>query len=133
MEQPTVRVELPGGAWAVLYRDVLRKTARLQEAELRRHMTPVSVETFGQADSSRFPLSELQAGKEPPKKDYIINFDEVDNNIVNEAYVLNQVKEWSFSEISAEAIGMLSREQYDALVKEMDRLYKPIPLGHNAG
>jgi hypothetical protein len=127
MEQPTIRIELPGGAWATVYRDVLRRTARLQEAELRRHMTPVA-EMKG---SEKMLLSELRKGKEPPKDgDYLVDFGSVDNEAISEAYILNQVKEWSLGPmpITSEDIGMMSGVQYKALVEEMDRLYKSPPL-----
>jgi len=128
MEQPTVRIELPGQAWAVIYRDVLRKTARLQEAELRRHMTPVASEA-----GRKMLLSELQAGKTPPKEgDYVIDFDAIDNDAINDMYMLNQTAEWSFGPIASATLEMMPSAAYKALAEEMDRLYKPVPLPKTA-
>jgi hypothetical protein len=128
MEQPTTRIELPNGAWADVYREVLRKTARLQEAELRRHMTPV--ETMG--SEAKLLLSELRAGKEPPKDgDYLVDFAAVDNDAINDTYILNQVREWSFGlPVTREAIDNMPSAAYKALVEGMDRLYKTVPLAN---
>jgi len=127
MELQTVRVELSNGGFAVLFKDVLRKTARLHEAELKKYMVPVETMADG---SGKILISELQAGKEPPKKpDYLIDFNEIDPDSVNRIYLLNQVKEWSLGPVDANTVdNLLTDDDYKALVKEMDRLYKPSPL-----
>jgi hypothetical protein len=125
MQLQTVRIDLGGGDHAVVYRDVLHVTARLHEAELRRHMT--LVETFGQG--GKVLLSELEAMAAPPKAEYLVDFAGIDDNAVNEIYILNQVVEWSLGPVDREGVDRrLTREQYKTLVKEMDRLYKPTPL-----
>jgi hypothetical protein len=120
MELPTTRIDLRSG-YAIVFTDVLRKTARLHEAELRRAMTP--------ADSKGVKLSSLQAGIELVNPDYVVDFSKIDAEAVNRIYILNQVKEWSLGPVTPEVYDTLLLDaDYKTLVKEMDRLYKASPL-----
>ena len=57
-------------------------------------------------------LSELQAGKTPPKEgDYVIDFDAIDNDAINDMYMLNQTAEWSFGPITAADCSRLDAER----------------------
>jgi hypothetical protein len=124
----TVRIELPGNAYATAFKDVLRKTARLHEAELRKVMTPID------ATTGKVLLSELEAAPQAQHKvDYKVDLLAIDQDKVNEIFILNQVAEWSFGPVDYDTLeNLVSREQYKALVKEFDRLYKPVPLAGSA-
>ncbi len=127
MELETEKIKLPGGAWATVYKDVLRRTARLHEAELRKYMQPVG----GGADPTKVLRSQLKDNPELGVVDYEIDFVAVDANkdSINEIFILNQTVEWSFGSVDAETLDTkVTREQYNAFVEEIDRLYKPIPL-----
>jgi hypothetical protein len=142
MQLETVKIDLGGGDWAVVYKDVLRVTARLHEAELRKHMTPVKV---GKDGNGKVLLSELDRDAVIPQMDYLVDIPSLreSDEIINEIYIFNQVVEWSFGPferadnhqlLNPEAIRetidyKMTREQYRTLVQEMDRLYKPLPLG----
>ena len=126
MRLETVNIELGGGDHAVVYKDVLRRTARLHEAELRKYMTPI--EAVG--EDGKVKLSELEKMETLPDVDYIVNMTNVDNDAINELFIINQVVEWSIDgPVNHDTIdNKLTREQYKVLVKEMDELYKPVPL-----
>jgi hypothetical protein len=125
MELELVTINLPGGAEAHVFKDVLRKTARLHEAELQKYMTPID------PDSHRVLQSELKAKPLAGAVDYQIDFIAVDANKhkINEIFILNQVHDWSFGPVDYATLeAMVSREQYTKLVEEIDRLYGPSPL-----
>ncbi len=127
MELEKVRIELPGGTYALVYKDVLRKTARLHEAELRKHMTPFN--QFG--DPKKVLRSSLKDNPQRGVVDYYIDFVAVDanNERINEIFILNQTLEWSFGPVTLEVLETgLTRDQYQLFVEEIDRLYKPSPL-----
>lgn len=125
MQLQTTRIDLGDGDFAVIYNKVLRVTARLHEAELRKHMTPV----LKDGGSLKVLASELEALADAPKLDYLIDLAAIDDNAVNEIYIFNQVAEWSFGSVDLPTLEMkVTREQYKTLVREMDRLYKPLPL-----
>lgn len=126
MELETVDIELPGGARVKAYKEVLRKTARLHEAELRKYMTPVD------ASTGKVLQSELAADPQAEHKvDYIIDLEAIDINKdkINEIFILNQVAEWPFGPVTLDTLeGKVTSEQYKKLVEEFNRLYKPNPL-----
>ena len=125
MELETVGIELGGGATATLFREVLWRTARLQEAELRKHMTLVDTAE----NNTKILLSELEKALTAPKPDYVVDLGSLEPDVINEIYILNQVVSWTFGPVDkATLYGKVTRDQYKTLVKEMDRLYKPIPL-----
>jgi len=129
MQLQTVKVELGGGDTAIIYTDVLRITARLHEAELRKCMTLVDKSGKG----GKALLSELEQMETMPKADFEIDMSKVDDDAINEIFVLNQVVKWTFGAVDHETLETkVTREQYKALIKEMDRLYKPIPLAGSA-
>ena len=126
MELELVRIELPGGDYAMAYKDVLRKTARLHEAELRKYMTPKpeAKTTVMQSELEANPAANLAI-------DYEVDLLAVEQNqdAINELYILHQVPEWSFGPVDAEVLeNRVTDAQYKALVKELNRLYKPSPL-----
>jgi len=129
MKLETVKIDLGGGDHALVYKDVLRVTARLHEAELRKCMT--RIEMFG--DDGKVLLSELERMETEPKSDFLIDMDRVDNDAINEIFVLNQTVEWTLGPVNRETLDRgMTREQYKAMVQEMDRLYKPVPLAGSA-
>lgn len=125
MELATVHIDLPGGATAEVYKDLLRKTARRHEAELRKYMAP-------KADSPTKVLqSELEASN--PAKfaiDWEVDLLALDEHQdeINAIYILNQVAEWSLGAVDAATMEMMTDAQYKALVQELDKLYKASPL-----
>lgn len=117
----TVRIDLGNGAWAEVHREVLHRTYRLHEEILRRAMTPLG--------DTKMKMSDFESGKKPPKVDYVIDLALVDTHEVNAVYILNQVAAWSLGPVTHETIeNLLTRDQCIILVREMDRLYQPIPL-----
>jgi len=129
MKLQTVKVDLGNGDHATIYKDVLRVTARLHEAELRKYMTPV--ETFGK--DGKILLSELEKMETMPSTEFLVDMTNIDNDAINEIFILNQVIEWSLGPVDKDTLDTrMTREQYKILVKEMDGLYKPIPLAGSA-
>lgn len=125
-------IELPGGGWAKVYKDVLRKTARLHEAELRKYMTPYNPD----CDPSKVLRSTLKANPALGIVDYYIDFVAVDaaTERINEIFILNQTVDWSFGPVTAEVLEEhLTRDQYQVFVEVIDRLYKPNPLLERSG
>jgi len=129
MKLETVRIDLGSGDHALVYKDVLRVTARLHEAELRKYMTPV--EAIG--DGGKVLLSQLEKLETMPKTDFMIDMSNIDNDAINGIFILNQTVEWSLGPVDNETLDRcMTREQYKAMVQEMDRLYKPVPLAGSA-
>ncbi len=128
MKLETVRIELPGGEHAVVYKDVLRRTARLHEAFLRQYMRPIT------PPSGPVKMTDLEKMETMPKTDYTIDLNAIDNDAINELFIVNQVVEWSIDgPVAHDTIeNKMTREQYKVLVKEMDRLYTPVPLAGSA-
>ena len=121
MAENTVKVELTNGRNAFVYREVLHKTYRQHEDILRRAMEPVGPTTI--------KMSDAEAGKKMPKVDYVLDVSKLDMHEVNELYILNQVAEWTYGPVTREVIeNQLTRDDCLLLVREMDRLYQPIPL-----
>lgn len=126
MKLETIRIDLGGGDYAVVYKDVLRRTARLHQAELRKYMTPLN-------KLGKVKMSDIEKLDTLPSVDYEIDMDSIDNDAINELFIVNQVAEWSLGDISRETIeNGMTREQYNKLVQEMDGLYKPVPLAGSA-
>ena len=129
MKLETVKIDLGGGDHALVYKDVLRVTARLHEAELRKYMTPV--EALG--DGGKVLLSQLEKMETMPRADFLVDMSNVDNDAINDIFILNQTVEWSLGPVDRHTLDMLmTREQYKVMVKEMDGLYKPVPLVDSA-
>lgn len=127
MRLQTVDIDLGGGDQATVYKDVLRVTARLHEAELRKYMRPV--ETFGQ--NGKVLLSELEKLETMPE--IMVDMSNIDDDAINEIFILNQVVEWTLGPVDRETLDRaMTREQYKTLVREMDRLYTPAPLADSA-
>jgi hypothetical protein len=129
MEISKTRIELPDGGWAVLYTKVLRRTHRLHTNLLMDYLVPVE-------PPKPQLLSKLQDkmkfGEAPKPPDYTIDTTKIDNNKVNELFIFNQVVEWSFGPVNYDTLETgVNREQYVALIKEMDRLYEPNPLSRD--
>ena len=121
MELKKVRIELPGETYAVVFKDILRKTARLHEEELKK--------AIKRPDDTLISLKELKPGTSLPKPDIKLDWWDLDNGAINEIFILNQVAEWPFGPIDRDTLEMkVSKEQYEKLVEEMDRLYQPSPL-----
>ncbi len=117
----TVKVGLTNGRVAFVYREVLHRTYRQHEDILRRAMTPSGETTI--------KMSQLEAGKKMPKVDYVLDVTKLDMNEINVLYILNQVAEWSYGPVTREVVeNQLTRDDCILLVREMDRLYQPIPL-----
>ena len=138
MELEKVRIDLGNGDYADILKQVLRVTSRLHTAELKRHLKPVEI--TGKDGNGKLLLSELDRDTAGLKMDYVVDLASVDDDVINEIYILNQVTEWSFCKIdrpngvlhNAEEVRMaldykMTRDQYKILVGEMDRLYKPLP------
>lgn len=129
MELEKVTIDLGHGDQAVVYKDVLRVTARLHEAELKKHMTPVEVGNDGKVLLSK--LEEVDTTS--PKLDYLVDLRSIDDDTVNEIYILHQVVSWTLGSVDLETLNnKMTNEQYKKLVKEMDKLYKPVPLASAA-
>ena len=127
MKLQTVEIDLGGGESATVYKDVLRVTARLHEAELRKYMT------LADESEGKVRLSELEQMETMPGPDFIVDMTNVDNDAINEIFILNQVVGWTLGPVDKQTLDYaMTREQYKALVKEMDRLYKPVPLAGGA-
>ena len=129
MKLETIQIELGGGDHAVVYKDVLRVTARLHEAEIRKCMTLVDDSGAG----GKMLLSALERMETAPNVDYMVDYAGIDNDAINNIFMLNQVVEWSLGPVDKETIDTkMTREQYKVLAGEMDRLYKPVPLAGGA-
>jgi len=129
MKLETVKVDLGGGDSAVIYKDVLRVTARLHEAELKQYMSPVK--PLG--DHGKVLLSELEKMETDPKAEFLVDMTNIDNDAINEIFILNQVVKWTLGPVDKETLDRgMTREQYKVLVLEMDGLYKPVPFVKSA-
>lgn len=128
MKLETVTIDLGNGDHAVVFKDVLRVTARLHEAKLKEYMKPVG------KPAGPVKMSDLERMETMPKTDYTINLDDIDNDAINELFIVNQVQSWTIDgPVNHETIEhKMTREQYKILVQEMDRLYKPVPLAGSA-
>ena len=73
-------------------------------------------------------LSEMQAGTAKLLNDYQVDIEAMDDDAVAEIFILNQVTEWAFGNISHETIGNVPSSKIQMLVKELNELYKPSPL-----
>ena len=123
MKLETVQIDLGHGDYATAYKDELRVTARLHTAELRKHMTPVAPVN----------LSDIKADAPAAKPDYQVDFAGIDDDAINEIFILNQVTGWTFGPVDRETLDTkVTKEQYEILVRELDRLYKPSPLSKPA-
>ncbi len=133
MKLETVRIECGGGHYAVVFKDKLRRTARLHEAELRKAMHPImDKSTMGQPDG-QVKLSELEKMETMPEADFLIDAASIDNDAINEIFLVNQVIEWSLDgPVTHESIQAMPAMMYKKIVEEMDRLYKPVPLAGSA-
>ncbi len=119
--EPIVKVTLTNGRWAMIYREMLHKTFRQHQAVLQRYLVPTG--------NTVAKMSDIEAGKKPPKIEYTIDFAKLDMYEINEIYLLNQVVEWSYGPVTRTIIEeQLTRDDYLILVGEMDRLYQPSPL-----
>jgi hypothetical protein len=125
LELPVVHIELENG-WADAYRERLRITARLHQAEMKRCMVPVDDETY---KDGKAELSKLQELEVMPKPKFLVDTTLLDNDVINEIYILYQVRQWSFGPVDKQTLDYgLTDTQYAQLVRELDALYKPIPL-----
>ncbi len=126
MEIQKVRIELPDNGWAVLYAKVLRRTHRLHTNLLMDYLIPVEPPKPQLLSKIQ---DKMKFGEAPKPPDYTIDTTKIDNNKVNELFIFNQVVEWSFGPVDYDTLETcVNREQYVALIKEMDRLYEPNPL-----
>jgi len=131
MKLETVRIDCGGGHYAVVFKDKLRRTARLQEAELRKCLRPIEAGKPAAPDKLR--LSELEKMETMPESDFIIDMAAIDNDAINEVFIINQVAEWSFGfPITHDSIENMPALAYKKIVEEMDGLYKPSPLADSA-
>ena len=108
----TVKVDLGGGAWAELLAQTMHLTTKRVRAAMRKYRAPMLVDT-----------NTVQSAL--PDKIDLATFD-VDE--INEIVILSQVKAWSFGDISQVVLDAMPTTQYDALVREVDRLYGGDPL-----
>ena len=125
MEMPTERVDLRGNNWAELYVEMKRITARLHEAEIRKHMRPL--------DETPMLASELRSEARKWPEDFVIDTAAVDSGRVAEHYMLHQVKEWSFGPVDQATIDDMPKHAFDELRAEIDRRYVPNPLPASGG
>jgi hypothetical protein len=117
----TVRIPLTNGRVAFVYREVLHKTYRQHEDILRRAMTATGDTTI--------KMSQVEDGKKMPKVDYVLDVSKLDMHEINELYILNQVAEWTYGPVTHEVVeAQLTRDDCIILIREMDRLYQPLPL-----
>lgn len=128
MKLETVTIDIGGGDSVVAYKDVLRVTARLHEAKLKEYMKPVG------AQKGPVKMSELELMETMPKTEYTIDMDAIDNDAINELFIVNQVASWTIDgPVNHDTIEhKMTREQYKKLVKELDALYTPVPLAGSA-
>lgn len=126
MEIPTKRIELEDGSWAEVYAEELRITARLHQAEMRKCMVPVDDGIF---TDGKVLVSALERMATVPKPEFYVDYSRLDNDAINEIFILHQVKAWSFGEVDKDTLDYrVTSAQYKALVREMDALYQPVPL-----
>lgn len=129
MKLETVTIDIGGGDTATAYKDVLRITARLHEAELRKYMLTVK----SSDDDGLVALSELEKMETAPKPDVMVDLSSIDNDAINEVFILNQVTEWTLGPVDKETLDRkMTREQYKRLVSALDEMYKPVPLAEGA-
>lgn len=130
MKLETVKIDIGGGDTVTVYKEVLRVTARLHEAELKKCMTPVE---RADGNGGKMLLSDMERMETEPKRDFLVDTDSIDNDAINLIYMLNQTEDWTLGPITAETVDrLMTRDQYKALVKELDVLYKPVPLVEGA-
>jgi hypothetical protein len=127
MRLETVRIDLGDGDYALAFREVIRRTARLHEAELRKYMTMVETPE----SKAKMLLTDAEKMETIPKAEFIIDREAViaHDDDINELYILNQVTEWSFGPVDHDTLDTkVTKRQYKTLVTEMDRLYSQVPL-----
>lgn len=124
----TERVDLANGQWAEFYLELKHKTAKAIADLSRQYMT--------------FPggSSTIKVTQEEDKLKAIGNAQEIEIDIgrmdftaQNEALILNQVKAWSYGEVSSEVLGERSEKEFDQLKEIANDLYSQSPLAKSAG
>ena len=122
MKLETVTIDLGKGDTATVFRDVLRVTARLHQALLKRCLVP-------EGSTGKVSLEEMGKMETAPRPKFMVDMTKLDDDEVNEVYVLNQVVEWTLGPVNRETLDRkMTREQYKTLVSEMDRIYRPVPF-----
>jgi hypothetical protein len=106
----TTRIELEGD-FVLAYKDLMRKTARAVQTAYRKYMKAKPV-----------PLAEIE------NLDYEVDISAVDPDEIAEIIILNQVTEWSFGPVTKDTLDKMPNQKYLRLQKELDVLYKPVPL-----
>ena len=120
MEIATERIDLGEGQWADMFTEVKRVTARLHEAEIRKHLRPV--------DDRPLAFSDVLSGAREWPKDYLINPAAVDHGLVAEVYALHQVKAWSFGPVTQETLDNMPKRFFELLRNDIDERYQADPL-----
>ena len=125
MELDIFEIKLTEGQWAHAYKERLRITVRLHQAEMMKCMVPIDDDVY---TDGKAQLSKLQELETMPKPNFLVNALLLDNDAINEIYILHQVKSWSFGPVDKQTLDKMPDRLYKELVEELDRLYKPIPL-----
>ena len=125
----TKRVDLANGQWAEFYLELKHRTAKAVADLSRPYLTfPGGSSTIKVSQGKDGDLKAVGNAKE-----IIVDIGKMDFNAQNEAIILNQVKEWSYGEVTAEVIGELSEKEFDQLKEIANDLYKQGPLAESAG
>ena len=116
--QPHERIDLGGGDYAVMAKDLKHKTSRLVQSVQRKYIKPAA---------SKVLLSELKPGQ-GLYNDAELDLSAYDPTEANHIMILNQVLEWSLGPITEDTLENISQKKYELLVAEVDRLYgSPLP------
>lgn len=117
----TVRIELGGNDYAIVYCEMKHKTSRLVRDYFRKFMKPRGKPVL---------LSEV---KDNTKilNEYELDTDKLDMSETTEIILLNQVESWSFGEVDKKTLDNIAENQYEILSNEVDKLYCANPLALN--
>jgi hypothetical protein len=113
----TVRIELGNGDYALVLKEMTHKTTKALQGLLRR--------TLGE-DAFISLQGQLRTISDENKKKEILQKVTLEGD--DEIILLNQIKEWSFGEVTAVVMDSISESKYTLLSVEVNKLYSSSPL-----
>lgn len=117
-EAKTTTLDLGDGQSAVLYQEIKHGTQKVVNQLTR---------PFLEYADGKSPRLTIKEGEEKPKVEgsatVQVDMSKVDWDMVNDAIIVGQVKEWTFGAVNQATLDVVPEPMREALKKECDRLY----------
>lgn len=132
----TIRIDLPGGAWADLYDEMKHRTQRAVEELTREHLQyPEGAKKLKiSQEGSKEGAVSAEVAAAIKSLDVTVDLEAINWTKVNETIILNQVAAWSFGEVNAAVLGEQSEAVFEALKQKVNTMYAATyPLADSGG